>query len=116
MVCWIEFEISSERFTNTRRMINIEVCRKVLSKVESYPRTGFLKYRKDTYNSSDKRVKSGCRRVLTVQKNGAVESILGKSQKNRSFKCPGKGSLSKHKVSPNYKCPCGTIIRNFGEG
>ena len=53
--------------------------------------------RKDTYNSSEKRVKSGCRQVLTVQKNGAVENILGKSQKNRSLKCPDEGSLSKIK-------------------
>ena len=55
-------------------------------------------YRKDNLNSTKKGPKSGGRKSLSVQRNGAVENVLMKKSILRCLKCPAEGSLS------NLKC------------
>ena len=56
-----------------------------------------ITYRKDTYNLTKKSLKSGCRHVLTVQRNGTVEKVLRKKSILCCLKCPGEEALSKIK-------------------
>ena len=55
-------------------------------------------YRKDNLNSTKKDLKSGGRKSLSVERNGAVEIVLMKKSILCCLKCLAEGSLS------NLKC------------